>query len=169
MLTSLVKKVKWSFSLCLFLRISEKNLKSNLVRAFESKGFYCCCWCSFFSSNAWCQKPRRRARIEGNIWQISLQRIITKKALFNKKTEYLLSVESKLIQVTAWSPWACENSNTDLPVSTSHTLITCNTEPIIIDNFTILSSLFFSFFLVGRGACHLKSSHTLNKWKLGFN
>ena len=74
---------------------------------------------------------------------------MTKKALFNKKTAYLLSVESKLIQVTAWSPWACENSNTDLPVSTSHTLITYNTEPIIIGNFGLFSFLFFSLFLGG--------------------
>ena len=94
-------------------------------------------------------KTEKRVRFERNIWRISLQRIITKKALFNEKTAYLLSVESKLIQVTAWSPWACENSNTDLPVSTSHTLITYNTEPIIIENFTIFSFLFFLFFSFG--------------------
>ena len=96
-------------------------------------------------------KREKGARIERNIWRISLQRIITKKALFNEKTAYLLSVESKLIQVTAWSPWACENSNTDLPVSTSHTLITYNTEPIIIENFTIFSFLSFLFFFFFRG------------------
>ena len=41
------------------------------------------------------------------------------------RTPYLLSVESKLIHVTAFSPCACENSNTERPVSKSHTFITC--------------------------------------------
>lgn len=44
--------------------------------------------------------------------------------LFVKKFANLLSVESKLMHVTAWSPCACENSNTDRPVSKSQTLTT---------------------------------------------
>ena len=38
-LTSLVKIVQWGFSGCLFLNNMRKNFKSNLVLAFESKGF----------------------------------------------------------------------------------------------------------------------------------
>ena len=45
--------------------------------------------------------------------------------LFAKKLfANLLSVESKLMHVTAWSPCAWENSNTERPVSKSQTLTT---------------------------------------------
>ena len=43
----------------------------------------------------------------------------------------LLSVESKLMHVTAWSPCACENSNTDRPVSKSQTLTTWGEKTLV--------------------------------------
>lgn len=49
---------------------------------------------------------------------------------------YLLSVESKLIHVIALSPWACENSKTERPVSKSHTFITCKQkEQVLLSRF----------------------------------
>lgn len=56
-------------------------------------------------------------KYDANNWK----NVIVPRKIFS----HLLSVESKLIQVTAWSPWAWENSNTERPVSKSHTFITC--------------------------------------------
>lgn len=65
----------------------------------------------------WKRKPKG-ASSRGKMIQNNLKKSA-------KRFSRLLSVESKLMHVTAWSPWAWEKSNTERPVSKSQTFTTC--------------------------------------------
>lgn len=65
----------------------------------------------------WKRKPKG-ASSRGKMIQNNLKKS-------EKRFSRLLSVESKLMHVTAWSPWAWEKSNTERPVSKSQTFTTC--------------------------------------------